>query len=424
MQSRGRACYPLARTMDSSARSAIILSSASFAVFGLCLTLPGALLPILVDHFGIRLVAAGTVLAAQPGAYLVAVLLAGRLLQYLGVAVALAASLATMAIGIAGFGLAPSWPLAGGALFICGLGLGATEVGVNTVLIQVGGERRTNILNFAHLFFGVGSFAGPLLATHAVGLGYSWRAPYVAAGVLTLIVACVWLPVSGAAFAAHTTNTQGTQRRIDVALVSLLAAILGVYVGVETGVGAWLTKYSTTVRGMSIAAAGNVLACYWLGLTVLRLVLTFIAHRVRDELLIVGLAIVATAALAIALLVPSSDAATIAFVVTGMGLSGIFPAVIAVGGRTHPHDVAHVTSILIAGAGAGGIAIPWLMSALADRASITAGMAFYVAMSALMFLLAVALVQRSSHTADRPDPDAGQAISDTRSATKASIVLV
>jgi fucose permease len=381
--------------MPPSARRAIVLSSASFAVFGICLTLPGALLPILVDHFDIRLVEAGTVLAAQPGAYLVAVLLAGRLLDRLGVRVALAASLATMAIGIAGFGLAPSWPLAGVTLFVCGLGLGVMEVGVNSVLIDVGGDRRANVLNFAHLFFGVGSFAGPLLATHAVAGGYSWRWPYVAAGLLTMLVGCAWLAVRGAAFGAtETTANVGVPRRIDRGLVALLATILAVYVGVETGVGSWLTKYETTVRGASIADAGNVLALYWLGLTALRLVLTFVAHRVRDEHLIVGLTIVAASALAVALLVRSSLSATIAFTVTGMGLSGIFPAVIAVGGRTHPQAVTHVTSILIAGAGTGGIVIPWLMSALADRTSITTGMAFYAVMCLAMLALAVRLSHR------------------------------
>jgi fucose permease len=385
--------------MDRSARRAIVLSSASFAVFGTCLTLPGALLPLLVDHFGIRLVEAGTALGAQPGAYLVAVLLASRLIEHLGLSWALAASLATMALGIAGFGLAPSWPLAGLALFVCGLGLGVMEIGVNTVLIDVGGERRTNILNFAHLFFGVGSFAAPLLATHAVGSGYSWRWPYVVAGLLTLAVGTAWVAGRNAAPAAAHPTGAGSTDRIDRMFVALLAAILALYVGVETGVGWWLTKYLTTVRGVSIVEAGNVLALYWLGLTALRLVLTFVAHHARDEHLIVVMALIATVALAVGLLAQSASVTTIAFVVTGMGLSGIFPAIIAVGGRSHPHNVTHVTSILVAGAGTGGIVIPWLMSAVADRASITAGMLFYLGMSAIMVALTItlaAIVPRTS----------------------------
>lgn len=380
--------------MDRFARRAVVLSSASFAVFGMCLTLPGALLPVLVDFFGIRLVEAGTALGAQPGAYLVAVLLAGRLIRVLGLPWALAASLATMAVGIAGFGLAPSWLLAGIALFVCGLGLGVMEIGVNIVLIDVGGERRTNILSFAHLFFGVGSFAAPLLATHLVADGLSWRWPYVAAGLITLTVGIAWVaPPAAMLTAARSPEDRGAHQPVDRAFVTLLAAILAIYVGVETGVGWWLTKYLTSVRGVAIAEAGNILALYWLGLTALRLVLTFVAHYARDEHLIVAMAAIATVALAVALIVSTQALSTLAFVVMGMGLSGIFPTVIAVGGRRHPHDVTYVTSIMIAGAGTGGILIPWLMSALADRTSIQAGMLFYLAMSLLMLALTVVLAR-------------------------------
>jgi fucose permease len=375
-----------------STRRSIILSCASFAVFGACLILPGALLPVLVDYFGVRLVEAGTVLAAQPAAYLVAVLLAGPLLQRLGLSVAVAASLGTMAIGIAAFGLAPSWPLAGMALFVCGLGLGVMEVGVNTVLIDVGGERRTNVLNFAHLFFGVGSFAAPLLATHAVELGISWRWPFMVTALVTAGVGGAWLMLRQTTLPAAPSQPDALgSPRIDLPRVLLLATLLAVYVGVETGVGGWLTKYLTTVRQVSIASAGNVLALYWLGLTAVRLVLTFTAHHVRDEWLVVALSAVVTAALPLALLAGGAVTIAIAFTITGMGLSGIFPAVIAIGGRTHPDAVPRVTSMLIAGAGAGNIVIPWVMSAIADRTDVALGMVFYVAMALVMLALALTL---------------------------------
>jgi fucose permease len=267
------------------------------------------------------------------------------------------------------------------------------EVGVNTVLIGVGGERRTNILNFAHLFFGVGSFAGPFAATHAVGLGVSWRWPYVVTAFLTIGVGLAWLSVRDTSLPSEELPPDpAPAQRIDMRLVLLLATLLGVYVGVETGVGWWITKYLTTVRQVPIDAAGNVLALYWLGLTALRLVLTFTAHHARDEHLIVVMAVAATMALIVALSSNTTAMATVAFALTGMGLSGIFPAVIAIGGRTHPRDVAHVTSILIAGAGVGGIVIPWAMSAVADRTSMTTGMAFYAAISLLMVVLSITLI--------------------------------
>ena len=62
-------------------RRAVVLSAASFGILGGCLTLPGTLLPLLVERFGIRLVEAGSMLALQPVGYLLAVTVAGRLIE-------------------------------------------------------------------------------------------------------------------------------------------------------------------------------------------------------------------------------------------------------------------------------------------------------------------------------------------------------
>lgn len=380
-------------------------SSASFAVFGAFLTLPGALLPLLVEQFGIRLVEAGSMLAFQWAAYLVAVLGAGRLLEHLTARLVLSASMLMMATGIAAFGLVSSW--LGGALtlFVGGLGMGVMEVAANTLLIDVGGERRSNLLNFSHLFFGVGSFVAPALSTHAVAAGWSWRLPFFAVGALTAVVAVAWHAVPGTDRRADSRpSDQTAATRVDRRLVVVLAALLGVYVGVETGVGTWLTKYLVSVRGFALDQAGNVLSLYWLALAVARLVLSVLAHRVREETVITWLAFGTCVALALALAADATRTAVLGFVLTGAALSGIFPAVIALGGRQHPHRAARVTAALIAGAGVGGIVIPWLMSAVADAAGLVVGMGFYVVVAAGMLGLALAvqsMLPRSPSAAQR-----------------------
>ena len=156
-------------------RRAVVLSAASFGVLGGCLTLPGTLLPLLVERFGIRLVEAGSMLALLPVGYLLAVTVAGGLIEAYGMQRVLAAGMLTSAAGFTGFGLISSWTGGAVMMLIGGLGFGVMEVGTNTLLIVAGGERRSNLLNLAHLFFGVGSFITPVLAAHAVAAGVSWR---------------------------------------------------------------------------------------------------------------------------------------------------------------------------------------------------------------------------------------------------------
>ncbi len=373
-------------------RAITVLSASSFAAIGACLTLPGTLLPLLVKQFDMRLVEAGSMIALQSVAYLLSVQLAAGLLQRFGMRRALGASVFLFGLGVGGFGLTSSWIAGAAMLFASGLGFGVMEVAVNTLLIGVGGERSSNLLNFTHLFFGVGSFVAPALTAHAVTAGISWRLPFLAAGLATALVAAGWYArLSGEPAPAPFPAAGESPSQPRLAFV--LAVLLGLYVGNETGLGAWLTKYMVSARQVSLSYAGNTLSLYWLGLTAGRLVLSGSAHRTSGERLLLGLTVFSSLALAAAILAGDAWLAALCFAGTGLGFSGIFPGVIALGGRLQPHRAAAVTSILITGAGIGGIVIPWTMSAIADRAGLVPGMMFYVATTAAMIALAV-LVSR------------------------------
>ena len=371
------------------ARRAVVLSAASFAILGGCLTLPGTLLPFLVERFGIRLVEAGSMLALQPVGYLLAVTVAGRLIEGYGMRPVLAAGMLASAAGFAGFGLISTWTGGAAMMLIGGLGFGVMEVGTNTLLIVAGGERRSNLLNLAHLFFGVGSFITPVLAAHAVAAGVSWRITFLVAGAATAAVAMGWALFDVQHVGALRPAGGSARSAVRSPSALVFAAMLGVYVGTETGIGAWLTKYMVSVRQVTLVYAGNALSVYWLGLAAGRLVLSVLSHRAREEVLLVVLTLVATSAMCGALMVEQPLGVVICAALTGLGFSGIFPAVIALGGRSHPYEAASVTSVMIAGAGLGGILIPWTMSAVADAAGLTTGMSVYAVLCAVMVLQAL-----------------------------------
>jgi len=374
----------------------IVLASASFAVIGACLTLPGTLLPLLVVDFDIRLVEAGSMLALQQIGYLLSVVIgARRVIERFGLRAVVSYGLLLFGSGVGAFGTVPGWLGGAVAMFASGLGFGAMEVAINTLIIEASGPRRSNMLNLTHLFFGVGSFIAPVLVTRAVTAGAPWRTIFVLTGVLTAAVGLAWrsLPFGGRV-EADTASRPPAPAHLRSALIMLLAATLGVYVGVEVGVGSWLTQYLVTVRATSLTFAGNALSVYWLGLAGGRLVLSVLAHRAAESLLVFALTLVATVSLAAGVLVGDARLAMVCFGATGIGYSGIFPGVIALGGRVHPQQLAAVTSVLVAGAGMGSIVIPWLMSAIADGFGLTAGMGFFVVMTAVMSVLAAIVHQR------------------------------
>ena len=380
------------RERDMSATVGVVLAAATLAAVGGCLTVPGTLLPVLVDAFRIRLVEAGSMFALQATAYLLSVASAGRVIQRCGMRAVLSIGMLGFAAGFAGFGVVSTWWGGATMMFISGLGFGVVEVALNTLLIAIGGARRTNLLNLAHLFFAVGAFIGPAVAARAVAGGVSWRAVFGVAGGLAAAVALGWAlqPITAAA-RVDDSPAQAEATPLRSKLTIVMALMLAAYVGAEMGIGGWLSKYMVEVRGVDLSYAGTAVSLYWMGLAAGRLVLSATSQYVSEQRLVLGLTICAAAAFAFGLVTQQPALAVAAFAVTGLGFSGIFPGVIALAGRYHPQNVAGITSVVVTGAALGGIIIPWVMSAVADGFGLVAGMSFYLVMCGLMIVLAVAI---------------------------------
>jgi fucose permease len=394
------------RERDMSATVGVVLAAASFAAVGGCLTVPGTLLPVLVDAFHIRLVEAGSMFALQATAYLLSVVSAGHVIQRCGMRVTLCVGMLGFAAGFAGFGLVSTWSGGAAMMFISGLGFGVVEVALNTLLVAMGGARRGNLLNLAHLFFAVGAFIGPAVAARAVAGGVSWRTVFGVAGGLAAAVALGWAlqPIRQAARVDDSpAQAQARATPLRSKLTVVMALMLAAYVGAEMGIGGWLSKYMVAVRGVDLSYAGTAVSLYWMGLAAGRLVLSATSQYFSEQRLVLGLTIFAAAAFAFALVTPQPALAVVAFALTGLGFSGIFPGVIGLAGRYHPHNVAGITSAVVTGAALGGITIPWVMSAVADGFGLVAGMGFYLIMCGLMIVLAVAINALGPATSDRSE---------------------
>ena len=380
------------REREVSATVRVMLAAATLAAVGGCLTVPGTLLPVLVDAFRIRLVEAGSMFALQATAYVLSVASAGPVIQRCGMRAVLSIGMLGFAAGFAGFGVVSTWLGGATMMFISGLGFGVVEVALNTLLIAIGGARRANFLNLAQFFFAVGAFVGPAAAARAVAGGVSWRTVFGVAGGLAAAVALGWTlqPIRHAA-RVDDSPAQAKATPLRSKLTVVMALMLAAYVGAEMGIGGWLSKYMVEVRGVGLSYAGTTVSLYWMGLAAGRLILSATSQYFTEQRLVLGLTICAAAAFALGLVTQQPALAVAAFAVTGLGFSGIFPGVIALAGRCHPQNVAGITSVVITGAGLGGIFIPWVMSAVADGFGLVAGMGFYLAMCGLMIVLAVAL---------------------------------
>jgi fucose permease len=369
----------------------VILACATFGAVGISMTVPGTLLPVLVEALRIRLVEAGSMFALLGVGYLLSAASAGPVIRICGLRAVLSIGMLVYAAGTGGFGAVSTWWGAATMLLIAGLGWGGVEVALSTLFIAIGGARSANLLNLGQLFFGVGCFIGPAAAWVVAG-GVSWRAVFEVAGGLTALTALAWAlqPIRRAA-PVDESPAQAKTTPLRSKLTVVMASMLAAGVGVEMGTGGWLSKYMVGVRGVDLRYAGTVVSLYWMGIAVGRLILSATSQYFNQERLLVGLTISAAAAFAFGLATQHSVLATAAFAVTGLAISGIFPGMLALAGKYHPQNVPGITSVVITGGGLGGIIIPWVMSAIADGFGLVAGMGFYLVMCGLMIVLAIAI---------------------------------
>ncbi len=368
---------------ETSPKLLVALASFGFFVFGCALSVPGALLPVIIEHFEISLLSAGTMMAAAPLGYLLAVAAAGWLSDRYGGKIILAGGVALAGVGAALFGYVGSYGLAVVMLGIGGVGGGAVELVANILLIDASEGQSGRYLNFGHLFFGVGAFVCPPLATYAASQGVSFATVFLLLGGLYGVLAAATMaarfPNRTPSVNPDETATDDTGGKVAASpIVLILSALLGVYVGFELGIGGWLTKYLTEVHGSSLVFAGNALSAFWLSIAAGRLVLSIAPLKFRDDQVILVLSGAATLLALAGIAAESPWGTAICFAGVGLGCSGVYPLVIAWGGSLYPSHLGLVTGVLATGGAVGAVIIPWIMSAAADRYGLRIGMLSHV----------------------------------------------
>ncbi len=163
------------------------------------------------------------------------------------------------------------------------------------------------------------------------------------------------------------------------------------YVGAETGIGAWLFLYLRTDGALNVAFASWGVSLYWAGLILGRLSGGRLAHYFAPREFTMLAAAVSAVALVLLIAAPTRHGlAAPMIVLVGFGYGPIFPNMIAVGATRFPSEVGRMTSVVVAGGALGGIFVPWIMGHAIMVASPRAAMELALGITALMAFISIA----------------------------------
>lgn len=315
--------------------------------------------------FDLPLDALGLLLAAITIGYLTATATTGRVLPRWGIGAHLVVSASAVAAGLAAVAVAPQWWIVLVAAALVGLGLGLIDGGLNTH-VAVGGHGR--LLNLLHGSFGVGATLGPLAVVAVLGAGLSWRwgvgslaAVTAAVGVGLFVVRHRWGPTGTAQPGVIHPRPRGRA----LVVIVLTAVTFACYTACEVSVG-YLTIELLGGRGMEATTAARWIASFWAALTVGRLAMGAWGARWSPDLVVwIGGAVAAVGSFVL-WLTPES-VAPFGLAIIGLGLAGVFPALVAVTPRRVGVDVAPwAVGIELAAAAGGAAAGPGLLAVVVD----------------------------------------------------------
>lgn len=346
----------------------IRISYAGMFLFGVILLLMGALLPSLPHLSDAQ---AGTLGAIPLAGILASTIFTGPLLDRFGPRPVLAAGLLLVAGGVAALPRLASFRAMTAAALIYGLGGGVLNTATNALVSILSAAGRGAALNRLGACFSLGAVTAPLLMLALLSLTAQpalWALSGLAA--LTLLLA---LPVLGLRFPATAPSTAGLRAGLATLrypIVWAMGLLLLFESGNENTLFVWAGRLAQLAAGASSRQAEMLLIGLSAALGAGRLLASWKLHSRHSRRLLLLSAALMGAGTALA---GASDKTpmplltlTAAVLLLGLGMSTVFPTVLALAGDRFPQNTGTIFSALMTLGLIGGATAPRLAANLAS----------------------------------------------------------
>ena len=370
---------------------------ALFTLFGTSMTIIGATLPKILANFHWNYLTAGIVLGAGAVAYFVSTFVAGYLVKHWGSKPTILLALTLIVVGLAFFATTPD-PVANTLLSaLIGLGQGGVEVGLNSTILRMDERNTGRPMNLLHGAFAVGAIVGPFAVSMLMQSGLDWAVVYRGMAVIFVLLAVLMAFAALPSVRPKAAEHDETRERLSANPAYWLSFFaLFLYLGVELGVSNWVAEYFVVVFAYSPDASAMLVSLFWLGVLVGRFGVPLLYKGSRPEAALIGLSALATASIALLMLLGDMPAYAITadvgrglLFLAGLGCSIYYPTVMILVGECFPLSQSQAVGFAATGGGIGSFVFPFLMSSIAQNWGIRAGFATYGVFAAGMTLACI-----------------------------------
>jgi fucose permease len=381
-------------------RSFAVLAS-GFILLGMVVTVPGVTWPSVAESFDRSLAELGYVTLVFGGTYTVSSFLSGRLISTRGMGPILVAAAVTSAVALGALASSAMWEMLLVGTGLLGLGSGLIDSATNT---YVAVRRGTRAMGLIHGMFGVGAIAGPLLVAALLQVGFSWRVAFALLAIgQALYTAGLWLLARDMDIQSTTDGHRRQPRLLRTPILIWSLLVFFVYLGIGAGAGVWSFTYLTEERGMSEGIAGLVVAGYWGGFTLARLLLAAVGERLHPDTVLRWSAVSTAAAFMVFWWSQTNWLAAASLILAGFAHGPVFPLEVLLTPRRFGTTLtATVVGFQIAAGNIGGALLPGLFGLAVGVAGLAVIPPLLV-VNALALFAAIEMLRRQSRAAVRDD---------------------
>ena len=376
-------CAPRCRPVNTDPRLLTLLCYAAMA----CLAVGINLLPVFLtalggDLGGLSKEQLGRIGAMSFAGLVVGIAVTGPLADRWGSKLFAQLGNLLIALGLVGLALAPGYIWVCVASFALGCGAGQIDMVLSPVVAALNPERRASAMNWLHSFYCVGAVLTVLVSTIALHCGLGWRW-----SCLLMLPLPVGLFIAFAPLRFPEMVTEGTRTPFRSLLSDswFLAALAGILLGgaTELGMAQWLPAYAEQGLGYPAWVGGTGLLLFSLAMAGGRMAVGALPRL--DPFLIMAAGSAASVAMFLGgSFMPWPLAALACCIIAGFAGSCLWPTMLAVTADRFPSGGASMFGALAALGNAGGIAMPWIVGWVADRAGLGTGLALSAIAPALL----------------------------------------
>lgn len=221
---------------------------------------------------------------------------------------------------------------------VSGYLMGIIQIYANQFVLENKIKNKDRIITILLSFYPIGALVSPFISSTIIRMNLSWKYAYYIIVFLIIVNIILYILILARRKEETKNNSSSmigfkeifTDKTKNIVFFLTLAAVI-FYCASETVVGTWAPTFFRISRNMNIQSAGYALTLFWLFVIIGRLIILFIAGRVKAVKIMSVISTIAIIFMAVVVFMHTRILIYIFIAVAGIGYSAMFPLLISTG---------------------------------------------------------------------------------------------